>query len=117
MERAGEVLVTVRTPDAALAHDLRQDLGSLSGKLAQAGYAAEQFTPVSAGSSHLSDQRSGSENQNPQGGQDQSGQRGDSGQQEQPQGERGKRPAWIDEMENSLANRQPNRSTAWSLTR
>jgi hypothetical protein len=116
VQRAGEVLVTVRTPDVALAHELRQDLGSLTGKLAQSGYGTEQFTPFSASSSNLSNQpgtpdhqdSSSSNGQNPQHG---------SGQQQQPQDEGGKRPDWVEEMENSLAHRQANRSTTWSLTR
>jgi hypothetical protein len=117
VQRAGEVLVTVRTPDVALAHDLRQDLGSLTGKLAQAGYGTEQFTPISAGSSNLSNQPGTPENQDSSRGHGQNPQHGGSGQQQQPQDERGRRPDWVEEMENSLAHRQANRSTTWSLTR
>jgi len=113
VERAGEVLVSVRTPDADLAHEMRQELGSLTGKLAQSGFGTEQFTPLSAGSSNLQDQRSTPENQDSSRGHGQDPQHGGSGQQQQPQDERGKRPAWLDEMENSLAQRQTNRSTAW----
>lgn len=117
VERAGEVHVSVSTPDADLAHEMRQELGSLTGKLAQSGFATEQFTPLSSGSSSLPDQRSTPGNQNPQGGQGQDSQSGGSGQQQQPQDERGKRPAWLDEMNISLAQRQTNRSTAWLLNR
>jgi hypothetical protein len=117
VERAGEVHVIVRTPDVALAHELRQDLGSLTGKLAQSGYGTEQLTSLSAGSSNLSDQRSTPENQDPSRGHGQGPQHGGSGQQQQPQDERGKRPAWVEAMENTLAQRQTNRSTSWLLTR
>jgi hypothetical protein len=117
VQRAGEVLVAVRTPDVALAHDLRQDLGSLTGKLAQSGYATEQFTPLSAGSSNLSNQPGTPNGQDSSRGHGQNPQQGGSGQQQQPEDERGRRPDWVEEMENSLAHRQANRSTTWSLTR
>jgi hypothetical protein len=115
VERAGEVHVSVRTPDADLAHEMRQELGSLTGKLSQSGFGTEQFTPLSSGSSNLPDQRSTPGNQDPSGGQHP--QHGGSRQQQQPQDERGKRPAWLDEMNNSLAQRQTNRSTEWLLNR
>jgi hypothetical protein len=119
VERAGEVHVSVRTPDAELAHEMRQELGSLTGKLAQSGFGAEQFTPPSSGSSNLADQRSTPGNQNPPGDHGQDPQSGGSGQQQQqqPQDERGKHPDWLDEMTISLAQRQTNRSTAWLLNR
>ena len=117
VQRAGEVLVSVRTPDVALAHEMRQELGSLTGKLAQSGYGTEQFTPLAAGSSNLSDQRSNSENQDASRGHSQNPEHGGSGQQQQPQEERGKRPAWVEEMEDSLAQRQNNRSTSWLFNR
>ena len=117
VQRAGEVLVSVRTPDVALAHEMRQELGSLTGKLAQSGYGTEQFTPLAAGSSNLSDQRSNSENQDASRGHSQNPEHGGSGQQQQPQDERGKRPAWVEEMEDSLAQRQNNRSTSWLFNR
>jgi hypothetical protein len=44
-ERAGEVHVAVRTPDAALQASLRDDLGSLVHSLDRAGYHAETFAP------------------------------------------------------------------------
>jgi hypothetical protein len=117
VERGGEVLVSVRTPDTALGHEMRQELGSLTGKLAQSGYATEQFTPAAASSSNLSNQRDTSQNQDSSRGQGQDPQNGGSGQQQQPQDERGKRPAWLDEVKDSLAQRQTNRSTAWLLNR
>ncbi len=117
VQRDGEVHVSVRTPDTALAHEMRQDLGSLTGKLAQSGYATEHFTPTNNRTSSFSDQRSDTENQNSSHGRDQDPPHGGSGQQRQAQDERGKRPAWIDEMEDRLAQRQNDRSTAWLLNR
>jgi len=113
VQRAGEVLVSVRTQDVALAHEMRQELGSLTGKLAQGGYATEQFAPPSAGASNLSDQRNNPENRDSSHGRGQDPQHGGSSQQQQPQDGRGERPAWFEEMENSLTQRQTNRSKAW----
>jgi hypothetical protein len=117
VERGGEVLVSVRTQNTALAHEMRQELGSLTGKLAQSGYATEQFTPPAASSSNPSDQRDAPQNQDSSRGQGQDQHNGGSGQQQQPRDERGKRPAWLDEVKNSLAQHQTNRSTAWLLNR
>ena len=44
-ERAGEIHVAVRTPDAALETLLRQDLGTLTNSLERAGYRAETYVP------------------------------------------------------------------------
>ncbi len=103
VERAGEVHVSVRTPDSALADEMRQDLGSLTGKLAQSGYATEHFTPLNAGSSSLTEQRSGQKEQDPSSGQRPDSQRGGSGQQQHAQDERRERLAWVEELEDSLA--------------
>ena len=40
-ERAGEVQVSVRTPDSQLAGALRDDLAALSARLEQSGFRAE----------------------------------------------------------------------------
>lgn len=111
VQRAGEVLVSVRTQDVALAHEMRQELGSLTGKLAQSGYGTEQFAPPTSGSSNLSDRRDTPQNQDPSHGQGQDQRQAGSGQQ-QPQDDRGKRPVWLEEMETSLERRQSNRSKA-----
>jgi hypothetical protein len=42
-ERAGEVRLAVRTPDAALAESLRDHLPSLSDRLEQSGFRADQW--------------------------------------------------------------------------
>ncbi len=46
-ERAGEVRVTVETPDRGLANSLRSDLPDLVGKLRQNGFDAEAWRPSS----------------------------------------------------------------------
>lgn len=55
-ERGGDIQVAVRTPDARLAGDLRQDLPSLAARLEQSGYRAETWHPATvAGRWHLAD--------------------------------------------------------------
>jgi hypothetical protein len=44
-ERAGEIHVAVRTPDASLETLLRQDLATLTNSLERAGYRAETYVP------------------------------------------------------------------------
>ena len=51
VERAGEVHIAVRTPDEMLAHNMREDLGSLTGKLSQSGFATESWAPAQSSSS------------------------------------------------------------------
>jgi hypothetical protein len=118
VERAGEVHVSVRTTDETLAHTMREDLGSLTGKLAQNGFNTESYSPARAESSSSSNQRGASENQDSNGGSQQGSRHGGSSPQQQSQQEsRNRRPAWLEAMENSLAQDQKNRSTTWLLNR
>jgi hypothetical protein len=48
-ERAGEVRVSVRTPDGALADSLRDHLPNLSTRLEQSGFRADQWRAADAG--------------------------------------------------------------------
>jgi hypothetical protein len=45
-ERAGEIRVTVHTPDQELAHSLRSELPELVGRLHQGGFQAETWRPA-----------------------------------------------------------------------
>jgi hypothetical protein len=101
MDRAGEVRVSVHAPNEELAGTLRQDLGSLTGKLNQSGYTTEAFTP-SRGSGEFSRDQKNADPQQQNGSERQSSAR-DPQQQSSPQNGRGKRPAWLDELDNSLA--------------
>ncbi len=102
-DRAGEVRVSVHAPTEELAGTLRQDLGSLTTKLNQSGFSTEAFTPSTGGGTLSRDQK----NADPQPqNQDSSRQTpGRSPQQQNPQQNgQGKRPAWMDEFEGSMAN-------------
>jgi hypothetical protein len=48
IERAGQIHVDVRTPDAALQVTLRHDLGTLAGSLERVGYHTDIFSPKDA---------------------------------------------------------------------
>jgi Meckel syndrome type 1 protein len=100
MDRAGEVRVTVRAPNEEMAGTLRQDIGSLTTKLNQSGYTTEAFTP-SRGSGEFSRNQQSADPQQQNGSERQSSGRNQQQQSSQQDG-RGKRPAWLDEFENSL---------------
>ncbi len=111
MERGGEVRVSVRSADEALSHSMRADLGSLNGKLSQSGYSAESYAPTGANTSGFSNQRQSSEERDSTAGGRQNPQQGQSGGQQQPSREgRGQRPAWVEELENSLSSKAAMRS-------
>jgi hypothetical protein len=59
-ERAGEIRVTVHTPDRDLADSLRADLPDLVGRLRQSGFQAEAWRP-SAPAQPEGDRRDGSD--------------------------------------------------------
>jgi hypothetical protein len=113
MDRAGEVRVSVHTPDETLAHSMREELGSLTGKLSQGGFGTEAWTPSRPDSSTFSNQRGTSDQQESTGGQRQGSQQGSSDQQSKR--DDGRRPAWLEELENSQAQDQSNRSNIWPL--
>ncbi|MBZ5596277.1 MAG: hypothetical protein LAP39_28865 [Acidobacteriia bacterium] len=99
-ERAGELHVTVRTPDAGLTHGLREGLSDLVGRLEHGGYRAEAWQPGGndAGDrSQDSPSRRGSSQQQNNGGKG-------SGQQENSQDpeSESQRPKWMGELESSL---------------
>jgi hypothetical protein len=48
-ERAGDVQVSVRTPDSHLAGELREDLPALATRLEQSGFRAETWHPGASG--------------------------------------------------------------------
>lgn len=52
-ERAGEVQVSVRTPDSQLAGALRDDLPALSARLQQTGFRAETWHPAGVRTEHF----------------------------------------------------------------
>ena len=89
VSRAGDVHVSVHTPDEALAHAMRTELGSLTGKLSQAGFSVQTAAPSREDTASNFGRRDGAANQgdsrNPQEG----------GRQSQQQQDRERRAAWF----------------------
>ncbi len=97
-ERAGEIRVTVHTPDRDLANSLRADLPDLVGKLRQSGFQAEAWRPASTASD--AGRRGGSDGSPYQ--EHSPGARKD-GRQPQPQQRQSKDPSrWAGEWQSSL---------------
>ncbi len=103
-ERAGEIHVAVRTPDAALQTSLRQDLGTLTNSLERAGYRAETYVPRETQAQLATSPQAGTSNERQQQG---SSGRGSGGnypngrQPQQQQQERDqRRKTWLQELEN-----------------
>ena len=98
-ERAGEIRVTVHTPDHNLANSLRADLPDLVGKLRQNGFQAEAWRPAAAAQSEAG-RRSGSDGSLSQ--EHTPGSRKD-GRQQQPQQQQSKKQSgWTGAWKSSL---------------
>jgi hypothetical protein len=115
-ERAGELHVSVRTPDAGLTRNLREGLSDLVGRLEQSGYRAETWRPTDNGSTA---QDQGRENPSQQHSQQNGGGSGtDSRQQQNSRDQQqpgAQTPEWVGELESSL--QRSNRSWQPSATR
>jgi len=103
-ERAGELHVSVRTPDAGLTRGLRDGLSDLVGRLETSGYRAETWQPAGGNASNSHDQ---SHDSSSRGGQQESGGGSGSGTGHQEnardQQERGgQTPKWVSELESNL---------------
>lgn len=99
-ERAGEIHVSVRTPDASLQTSLRQDLGALSSSLERAGFRAETFVPREAiAQTPRMSQNNFRNDREPQSAFSGRNGSGDSGERRNQQ--RDRQPSkWIEELEN-----------------
>ncbi len=87
-EHGGDVIVAVRTPDAQLAGDLRQELPSLAMRLEQSGFHATTWQPAADSErQRLADPQAGASGQDAQGQPRQNGREQQRGQQQQKQQE------------------------------
>lgn len=96
-QRAGEIHVSVRTPDVELQSSLRQDLGTLANSLERAGFHAETFVPRTSATGAMSPQRDPRQDAD-------RGFSGRGGSQDQPAGQQKRErrtQSWLDEMEQS----------------
>jgi len=117
-ERAGELHVSVRTPDAGLTRGLREGLSDLVGRLEQSGYRAETWRPADNASTGQDQgrenpsQQHSSQQQNAGGSGTDSRQQQNSRDQQQPGAHI---PEWVGELESSL--QRNNRTWLPSATR
>jgi hypothetical protein len=96
-ERAGEIRVTVHTPDGTLANSMRSELPDLVGKLRQTGYQAETWRPAAPPQTD-GERRSGADSASQQ---HSAGARRD-GRQQQQQRQQQNQPRWVGEWNMSL---------------
>jgi hypothetical protein len=105
-ERAGELHVSVRTPDAGLTRGLRDGLSDLVGHLEHNGYRAESWQPGGNGSSSAHDQAQDSPSHNSSSQQQNGGGSGSGSRQQQNardhQEPETQTPKWVGELESSL---------------
>jgi hypothetical protein len=105
-ERAGELRVSVRTPDTGLTRGLRDGLSDLVGHLEHNGYRAESWQPAGNGSSSAHDQAHDSPSQNSSSQQQNAGGSGSGNRQQQNardhQEPETQTPKWVGELESSL---------------
>jgi Flagellar hook-length control protein FliK len=98
VERAGQVHVDVRTPDATMQTSLRGDLGTLTNSLQRAGYQTEIFTP----SATVGRAASGAQTSNRDDHQDSQqnrGSPGDSSEGRRQQQQQKRSSTWLEELE------------------
>jgi len=117
-ERAGELHVSVRTPDAGLTRNLREGLSELVGRLEQSGYRAETWRPADNGSTAQDQGRENPSQQHSSQQQNGGGSGTDSRQQQNPRDQQqpgAQTPEWVGELESSL--QRSNRSWLPLLTR
>lgn len=117
-ERAGELHVSVRTPDAGLTRGLREGLSDLVGRLEQSGYRTETWRPADNASTAQDQGRENPSQQHSSQQRNDGGSGTDSRQQQNPRDQQqpgAQTPEWVGELESSL--QRSNRSWPPSATR
>jgi hypothetical protein len=117
-ERAGELHVSVRTPDAGLTRGLREGLSDLVGRLEENGYRAETWRPADSASTAQDQGRENPSQQHSSQQQNAGGSGTDSRQQQNPRDQQqpgAQTPQWVGELESSL--QRSNSSWQASSTR
>jgi hypothetical protein len=117
-ERAGELHVSVRTPDAGLTRGLREGLSDLVGRLEESGYRAETWRPADNASTAQDQGRENPSQQHSSQQQNAGGSGTDSRQQQNPRDQQepgAQTPQWVGELETSL--QRSNSSWQASSTR
>jgi hypothetical protein len=104
VQRAGEIHVSVRTPDSQGAQALRQDLGRLASSLNEAGFRTETWRPGAVNATSASTQThkefsQDTPNRDRTGSNAQSGGSQGRGAGEQKRRQQDERPRWVAELE------------------
>jgi hypothetical protein len=98
VERAGQVHVDVRTPDATMQTSLRGDLGTLTNSLQRAGYQTEIFTPSATVGRATSGAQTSNRNDHQDSPQNRGGS-GDSSEGRRQQQQQKRSSTWLEELE------------------
>jgi hypothetical protein len=108
-ERAGDVHVSVSTPDSHLAGELRADLPALTTRLEQTGFHTETWRPAAGDRPHLADPQAGAAAQDDQSQsrQNRREQQGD------PQQQKPKDP---ENPDSPSQTKEPGKDFAWLLS-
>ena len=102
VERAGEIHVSVRTGDAAMAQTLRGGLNDLVNRLEDGGIRTQVWQPSTDSSTSQNDSHHPSAD--PDGSHDRQYSSGSNSEQESKQQNR---PRWVEELEGSIGNQDP----------
>lgn len=100
-ERAGEIHVSVRTPDATLENSIRQNLPTLTGSLERAGYHTETFVPQTNSAAQMSSRKEGDSSHPDWTGRGNSGDPSQNRRHQQQQSRDQREKFWIEAMENA----------------
>lgn len=107
-QRAGEVRLSVHTPDEGLNRNLRENLSELSGRLSQNNYQSEEWQPRAAEPEQSAGQRWFGGNDRDGEPEARQGNDGADGR-ERPEDDGGRnRRKWMEEFEARLAERRRN---------
>jgi hypothetical protein len=114
-QQTGEIRVAVRTGDSELAHGLQQGLSDLVGRLQENGSRAEAWRPGGSAvqSGPVFESRSSPSGSQKDGSQSYSG--GSDQQQDGRRQSHSQRPAWVEELENSITGGDQSQGATYGI--
>jgi len=115
VEQSGELRFAVHTGDSDLAHGLQRGLTDLVGRLQETGFHAEAWRP---GASAVQSGPVFESRTSPGGSQKGDSQPNPGGSQQQPEEQRQnqpQRPAWVEELENSMAGSKQSQGATYGI--
>jgi hypothetical protein len=115
VQQSGELRVAVRTGDSDLAHGLQQGLSDLVGRLQENGFRAEAWRPGGAAVQAGPVPEARTSSSNPQNGDSQSNSSGSHQQQGERRQNQSQRPAWVEELENTIAGGAKSQGVSYGI--